>query len=343
MRAAIQTGLSEIDVRDVADPGRDGALVRVVAAGVCGSDLHEYLQRDQPQSLPDGHEVAGEVVSLPRAYTGPIRIGDLVAIDTICHGKACGACVLCQAGQTFHCLDRNRTPALGGAFAEFIQRRPAGLFRLPSGMSAEQGALVEPLAVGIHAIRRSRMVQGSTVVIVRAGTIGLMALLAARALGAGKVHVVARHAHQAAAARAHGATSAVQAEGAEAVALIREVTDGSGADLVVEAVGRHAESLELVLQLVRPQGTVAVLGIFPQPVRLNLMPAILSEVSMTFPICYGVIDGRHDFEVAIEIIASGRVATEGMVTHRFALEEAAAAFRTAADKSSGSLKVHIRP
>jgi threonine dehydrogenase-like Zn-dependent dehydrogenase len=158
-----------------------------------------------------------------------------------------------------------------------------------------------------------------------------------------KVHVVARHAHQAAAARAHGATSAVQAEGAEAVALIREVTDGSGADLVVEAVGRHAESLELVWQLVRPQGTVAVLGIFPQPVRLNLMPAILSEVSMTFPICYGVIDGRHDFEVAIEIIASGRVATEGMVTHRFALEEAAAAFRTAADKSSGSLKVHIRP
>src|SRR5437667_5856063 len=343
MRAAIQNGLSEIDVRDVSTPGRDGALVRVVAAGVCGSDLHEYLERSQPQSLPDGHEVAGEVMSLPNSYAGPIRTGDLVAIDTICHGKACGACVFCRAGQTFHCPERNKTPGWGGAFADFIRRHPAGLFRLPSGMSAEQGALVEPLAVGVHAIRRARMAQGATVVIIGAGTIGLMTLLAARALGADKVHVVARHAHQAAAARTFGATTAVQAEGAEAVSLIRDLTDGVGADLVVEAVGRHAEPLELAWQLVRPQGSVAVLGIFPQPVLLNLLRPILREVSITFPICYGVIDGRHDFEVAIELIASGRVLTDGMVTHRFPLEQAAAAFQTAADKSSGSLKVHIRP
>jgi threonine dehydrogenase-like Zn-dependent dehydrogenase len=341
MRAAIQNGLSEIDVRDISAPGRDGALVRVVAAGVCGSDLHEYLQRSQPQSLPDGHEVAGEVVSLPNAYAGPIRIGDLVAIDTICHGKACGACVFCRAGQTFHCPERDKTT--GGAFADFIQRHPAGLFRLPPGMSAEQGALVEPLAVGVHAIRRARMAAGATVVIVGAGTIGLMTLLAARALGADKVYVVARHAHQAAAARTFGAATAVQAEGADAVSLIRDLTDGVGADIVIEAVGRHAEPLELAWQLVRPQGSVAVLGIFPQPVLLNLMRPILREVSITFPICYGVIDGRHDFEVAIEIIASGRVTTDGIVTHRFPLEQAAAAFRTAADKSSGSLKVHIRP
>src|SRR5207247_3819017 len=197
-----------------------GALVRVVAAGVCGSDLHEYLQRSQPQSIPDGHEVAGEVVSLPKAYAGPIRIGDLVAIDTICHGRACGTCVFCQAGQTFHCLERDKTQGWGGAFADFIRRHPAGLFRLPSGMSAEQGALVEPLAVGVHAVRRARMAQGATVVIVGAGTIGLMTLLAARALGADKVHVVARHAHQAAAARTFGATTAAQAEGAEAGGLM---------------------------------------------------------------------------------------------------------------------------
>src|SRR3979490_2550753 len=100
MRAAIQNGLCEIDVRDVPAPGRDGALVRVVAAGVCGSDLHEYLQRTEPPPLPEGTEAAGEGVSLPHAYAGPIRVGDLVAIDTICHGRACGACVFCRAGQT---------------------------------------------------------------------------------------------------------------------------------------------------------------------------------------------------------------------------------------------------
>jgi threonine dehydrogenase-like Zn-dependent dehydrogenase len=157
------------------------------------------------------------------------------------------------------------------------------------------------------------------------------------------VHVVARHAHQAAAAKTFGATSVVLSEGAEAVTLIRDLTDGTGADLVVEAVGRHAASLELALQLVRPQGHVAVLGIFPQPVLLNLLQPTLSEASITFPICYGVIDGRHDFEVAIEMMATGRARTEGLVTQRFPIEQAALAFRTAADKSSGSLKVHIRP
>jgi threonine dehydrogenase-like Zn-dependent dehydrogenase len=187
------------------------------------------------------------------------------------------------------------------------------------------------------------MAQGATVAIVGAGTIGLTTLLAARALGADKVHVVARHAHQAAAAKSFGATTAVQADGADAVALIRDLTDGVGADLVVEAVGRHAKPLELAWQLVRPQGIVAVLGIFPQPVLLDLMPPVLREVSIMFPICYGVIDGRHDFEVAIEMIASGRVPLDGLVTHRFPLEQAAAAFQTAADKSSRSLKVHIRP
>ncbi len=343
MRAAIQNGLSDIDVRDISVPAHDGALVRVVAAGVCGSDLHEYFQRGEPQSLPEGHEVVGEVVSLPSAYAGPIRIGDLVAVDTICHGKGCGICAFCQAGQTFHCAERGTARGWSGAFAEYIRRHPAGLFRLPPAMSAEQGALVEPLAVGVHALRRARMAQSSTVVIVGAGTIGLMTLVAARALGAGAVHVVARHAHQAEAARSFGATSAVRAEGPAAVTLIRDLTDGVGADLVVEAVGRHSESLELAWQLVRPQGTVAVLGIFPQPVLLNLMQPIVREVSVTFPICYGVIDGRHDFEVAIEMIASGRVDADGMVTHRFPLEQAAAAFRTAADKSTGSLKVHIRP
>jgi threonine dehydrogenase-like Zn-dependent dehydrogenase len=116
-----------------------------------------------------------------------------------------------------------------------------------------------------------------------------------------------------------------------------------GADLVVEAVGGEAEPLELAFQLVKPQGTVAVLGIFPQAVLLDLMKAIVREVWVTFPICYGVIDGRHDFDVAIQIIAADRTIADGLVTHRFPLDQAAAAFQTAADKSSGSLKVHILP
>src|SRR6188474_2595793 len=111
MRAAIQYGLSTIDVRDISAPDEDEALIRVLASGICGSDLHVYHQRSEPQSLPDGHEVAGEVVRLPPSYAGPIGIGDLVAVDTVCLGKACSVCSFCLAGQSFHCLARGRTLA----------------------------------------------------------------------------------------------------------------------------------------------------------------------------------------------------------------------------------------
>jgi len=344
MLAAIQSGIHEVDVRDISIPARtDAALVRVKAAGICGSDLHQYHRRKERHSVPEGHEVAGEVVQLPTTYQGPLRVGDLVAVDTVCLGQACGACAFCRSGQPFHCPERNRKPAWGGGFAERIQRYPAGLFRLPAGMTAEEGALVEPLAVGVHALRWAHMARDSTVVIVGSGTIGLATLVAARALGAGKVFLLARHAHQTERAEKLGATAAVSAEPADAITLIRQLTGGAGADLVVEAVGGRADTLQVAWQLVRPQGTVAVLGVFVEHVALDLIPPLLKEVWTTFPACYGVIEGRHDFEVAIDILAAdGTIATE-LVTHRFPLHDAAAAFRTAADKSTGSVKVQIMP
>src|SRR5712691_7538645 len=112
MRGAVQTGIEQIQVFDVPDPrGGDGmAVVRVRAAGICGSDLHPYHGRAKPQTLPDGHEIAGEVVDLPPDYSGRIRVGDLVAVDTIAYGVACGTCDLCQGGQPYHCSTRWTTP-----------------------------------------------------------------------------------------------------------------------------------------------------------------------------------------------------------------------------------------
>lgn len=134
------------------------------------------------------------------------------------------------------------------------------------------------------------------------------------------------------------------AGGADAITLTRELTGGVGADLVVEAVGgTQTETLQLAWQVVRPQGTVAVLGGFHERVAIDLMPPLLKEVWTTFPVCYSVIDGRHDFEVAIELLSAGRVRVSELVSHRFPLHEAAAAFRTAADKSTGSVKVQIVP
>src|SRR5581483_7390930 len=129
-------------------------------------------------------------------------------------------------GQPFHCPRRHAAPRWGGGFAEYIKRRPAGLFPLPPTLTAERGALVEPLAVGVHGVRWARMPTGASVVVIGAGTIGLTTLLAARALGAGAVHVIARHAHQAALAEALGATTVLPDDPAAAAEHVRAVTDG---------------------------------------------------------------------------------------------------------------------
>jgi threonine dehydrogenase-like Zn-dependent dehydrogenase len=343
MRAAIQAGVRAIEMVEIDEPPlEDGAaLVRVRASGICGSDLHPYHARSERQPLPDGHEVAGELVELPDDYRGPLRVGDLVALDTICMGVSCGDCAQCAAGRPFHC-DTRRGRRLAGAFAELIRRKPCGLFKLPEGVTPEQGALVEPLAVGVHAVRWARMRPGASVVVIGAGTIGLVTLMAARALGAGAVHVLARHDHQAALAEALGAASVVRAEGEEATGQIREATRG-GADMVIETVGGHADTVNQAWELARIQGTVAVLGIFPERVPVDLLRPVIRELWATFPICYGTIDGRHDFDVAVEMIASGKAPVERLVTHRLPLAEAPEGFRIAADKSTRSVKVHLQP
>ena len=342
MKAAIQTGVRRIEMVDLSEPAREdgGALVRVRASGICGSDLHPYHARAERQPLPDGHEAAGEVVELPPDYRGALRVGDLVALDTICWGAACGDCPDCAAGQPFHCQGR-RERRRGGAFAELVRRKPEGLFKLAEGMTAEQGALVEPLAVGVHAVRWARMRPGAKVCVVGAGTIGLMTLIAAEALGAGQVHVLARHDHQAELASALGAASVVRGEGEAAIGAVREAT-GGGADLVVETVGGHADTVNEAWELARIQGTVAVLGIFPERVPVDLLRPVIRELWATFPICYGVVDGRYDFDVAIELIAAGKAPVERLVTHRLPLDEAPEGFRIAADKSTRSVKVHLQ-
>src|SRR5262249_12399815 len=155
------------------------------------------------------------------------------------------------------------------------------------------------------------------------------------------VHVSARYPHQAALATALGATGVLSAEPTVTVEQARDLTGGLGADLVIETVGGQADTLNLAWDLVRKRGTGAGLGIFPGRMPIDPFTPVMREAWVTFPICYGVIDGRHDYEVAIELIAGGGTGIERLVTARFPLAEAPAAFRAAADKTTGSVKVHL--
>jgi threonine dehydrogenase-like Zn-dependent dehydrogenase len=345
MRAALRIAPHEVRVaelaRPVLEPGT--AIVRVRAAGICGSDLHGYRERSSPEVRPQGHEVAGEVVALsPHPGTSPsLHEGDLVALDTICLGRACGACRWCSDGAYFHCERKRQGPDWGGAFAEYVKRDVRGLFALPARLDVHDGAMVEPFAVAVHAMRFAALQPGETVAVIGAGAIGLTSLLAARAMGAGAVYVLARHAHQAQLARELGAAAALLGTPDEAAAEVRAQTAGRGVDLVIETVGGDAPTLNQAWTLVRRRGRVVVLGVFGHPVPVDLGKPLGLEATVVFPVCYGEQDGRHDYEVAIDLMASGKAPVSRLLTHRFPLEEASQAFATAADKSTGSVKVHL--
>jgi len=343
MKAALYDGKA-MQIREIPRPksARDAVIVRVRSAGICGSDLNYLSQRDTPQDHPSGHEVAGEIVKVGPGVEG-WAIGDRVALDTICQGRACGKCKYCLAGQHFHCL--NPEPSYGGGgYAEFIQRRALGCHRLPDTLSWAEGALVEPLAVSVHGLRKGRLKGRENVVVLGCGTIGLTAVAAARALGANQVLATARHPHQAAMALKLGANAVFAPEGEGLQQALLDVTEGQGADLVLETVGGFTGgAARQAVSLCRPLGRIVVLGVFHRSVELEFNPLLWKEVGLIFAVCYSIIDERHDFDVALDILDSGRLPLKDIVTHTFALEQAQQALETAYDKGTGCIKVQIVP
>ncbi|HEU5317854.1 MAG TPA: zinc-binding dehydrogenase, partial [Chloroflexota bacterium] len=300
MLGVARIGPRAVELTELPEPALEPgtALVRVRACGICGSDLHGYRRgtRETPPGYWWGHEAAGDVVEI-RPHPGEVprvRVGDLVTIDPPA-GRMCGGCEWCRAGAPVHCEQKRGGDDWTGSYAPYTKRDVRGLFPLPRGVSAEQGALVEPLAVSVHAVRLAKMKDGARVAVLGAGTIGLTALLAARGLGAAEVYVTARHPHQAALARDLGATAVLPEAPDESEKALRELTGGAMADLVVETVGDHAETVPQSLALVRRRGTVAILGLFDAPVALDVGKALNREAQLVFPLCYGSFDGVPDF------------------------------------------------
>ncbi|MCH8950495.1 MAG: zinc-binding dehydrogenase, partial [Chloroflexi bacterium] len=202
------------------------------------------------------------------------------------------------------------------------------------------GALVEPLAVTVHGLRQAGLTFGERVAIIGSGTIGLMALIAARALGASDVFITARHAHQADAARALGAAQVVEANGTE-IEKLTAAFGGRPPDVVVETVGGSGETLDQAITLAAPGGRVSILGIFTGPATVNATAAVMKEVTLYGGITYGRPGSRSDFEVALQIAAQHTEDLRRVITHRVKLADIERGFATAADKSQGSIKVTV--
>ncbi|MEX0786457.1 MAG: alcohol dehydrogenase catalytic domain-containing protein, partial [Dehalococcoidia bacterium] len=298
MRAAVVSGPKQFQVQDVdvpeLEPGH--VLVRVRNCGICGSDLHFY--KGEFPSAPGmrlGHEISGEIAEVAQGVTGLVP-GQAVAIEPV---EVCRECDFCRTGQYQLCPERRFIGTQApGAFAEYIHVPSYIVHPLPDGVDFEAGALVEPLAVAVHGLRQVGLSIGERVLVLGSGTIGLVALVAARAMGASDVFITARHPHQAEAARALGASAAVDA-GENAEQELVAAFGGRAPEVVVETVGGHADTISQAVRLVRPGGRVSVLGIFTGPASLNATLAVLKEVTLAGGITYGRPGSRSDFEVAL--------------------------------------------
>lgn len=351
MRAAVLSGPGRLEVRDVGSPPLAAGMVRlaVTACGICGSNLHEWRDPShgisvggEPQPGATGHEIAAKVVDRAAGVTR-WEPGDRVVVEPNLTG-ACLQCDQCTSGRYWFCRNRSGVPVWG--FSEEMVVPQDSLYDIPDGVSDQVATLVEPLACAVHAVRRSSTALGGggrlddvPVVVLGGGVAGLLAAVAARYHGARDVSVVARYGHQASAAQSVGANLVVTADDDDLVATLRDLRPG----LVIEAVGGSADTLDLALRVVAPSGEVVVLGLFDAPQVFDARRAVFREIRMFFPVTYGVADGIHDFDVALGIAASKGELLERLISHTFDLEDVDGAFRTAADKTSGALRVVVVP
>ena len=333
MKAALFGEVEEIAVHEVDKPTiRPGCvLVEVRACGVCGSDLHFYYDEWMHRDVAHGHEVGGVVAEVGEGVDH-VKPGDRVTVECFSH---CGECDYCKTGLYNLCANRKFDAEGHGGFAEFTLVDAKAVFPIPDTMTFEQGALVEPLAVGYRAFHLTEARSQDTVVILGAGMIGLCALASAVEAGVRETIITTKYKHQAEMAKELGAACVVRVPQGNLAEIVEERTGGVLADAVVDTVS-NKETVAQALSVPRRRGRVVFVGGFTGPVEADLGKVIHSELVVTGSCCYGYTGERKDFDSCIDLIASGRFDFDRLITHRFPLDDIAEAFSIAADKTSGS-------
>lgn len=313
-------------------PGPGEEVVRVTAVGICGSDLHWYDESAigeavLTQPLVLGHEAAGVVIDGPRA-------GLRVALDP---QVPCGGCETCAAGRGHLCpwvrfLGHSVTD---GALRELVAWPAANLVPLPDAIDDDAGAMLEPLGVGIHALRLARVRPGDAVGILGCGPIGLLLIQLARVAGATLVVATDRLPHRVEAARRLGAVAALVDGGAER-GLLLDATGGRGVDAAIEIAGED-DAIETAIALARPAGTVVVAGI-PAGDHSTIAASVARRKGLDLRFSRRM---NRAYPRAIALVEGGQVEVDSLVSHRFPITEFEAAFRTAVRRDG--LKVIVGP
>lgn len=317
--------------RQIQELAPDEVLVKVRASAICGSDLHiaRGLHPSAPLPVTIGHEFSGDVVAVGSQVTNA-RIGQRVTVEPCI---VCGKCDACRHGNYGYCEHISFTYRRGdGAMADYVVVKEPYVYELPEYLSYETGALIEPLSVATHAVRRADIRLGETVLIIGAGAIGMMVAAMCRRSGAARIIIADFSDARLEAAVQVGATDAVNSGRVDLEEEVRRLTNGKGVDKSFECVGRESCFLQAIMTL-KANGTCTVVGIYEKPmVTFPASRLVTHEIHIQ-----GAQGYCWDFPIAIA--AARDLPMERFVTHTFPMGQLQQALETALDPKSGSIKV----
>lgn len=340
MKVAVMTANNRVELtrRPRPKPGKGEALIRLEYVGVCGSDLHYYehawgTQVHEPFVL--GHEAAGTVVELGEGATG-LSVGDRVALEP---GKTCGKCEMCKTGRYNLCPDVVffATPPVDGVFQEYVAHEAALCFKLPDNVSTLEGALIEPLAVGMHSAAQGEAGPGQIAVVTGAGCIGLVTLMALKLRGVSKIIVVDVLDNRLRKAKDLGADEVVNAAKEDAVARVMALTDGAGCDLVLDTAGSE-QSVGLAATYCKKGATMVLVGYTPKG-SMTLPTTVITDKELTIK---SVFRYRNIYPVAIKSVAAGLVNVKDIVSTVYNLDDIQAGLDASVRDKADLTKVVIK-
>ncbi len=350
--AMVQTAPRVLEPRDIPIPDidDDGAILRLEACGICGSDYEQFegVLRTPMQVIP-GHEPLGRIAKIGdrAAARWGVDVGDRVAVETMLSCRHCGPCLsgsyhLCDTRRIYSYIPLTEPPGLWGGYSQYMYLHPNSvLHRVDPALPPEVGVIFNPLGAGFRwAVEMPNTQPGDTVVILGPGQRGLASVIACRAVGAGTIIVTGIEADERklALARAFGADHTIDVDNENAVRRVKEITDGRGADVVVDVSAYATKPVADALSMVRPGGTVVLAGMKGFKPVDDFVSDLIVMKEITIRGAIGVTSSGY--RAAIRLIESGTVPVADMHTHDFALEDATLAIRTLAREIEGDESIH---
>jgi len=347
MRVSRLHGIRDLRLEELPapTPGPGEVLLRVAAVGVCGSDVHYFLEGrigdavvSEPLIL--GHEFSAQVAELgPQPHSGRVdglEIGQLVAVEP---GISCGRCEPCRRGHPNLCpgVRYCGTPPIDGVFAEYAVMPAENCYPLPQGFGPAEGALLEPLGIAIHSVDLAHLKAGQTVAVLGAGPIGLLIAAVARAAGAGEIFVTEPLAYRRQFALDYVADAALDPGDTDAVAEILRLTGGRGVDVAFEAAGA-ADTPQQAADVACIGGKVILVGI-PSDDRMTIKASAARHKGLVLKPVFRM---KHTYSRAIRLVQTGMVDVKPLATHLFPLERIGEAFELVASHEGGVLRAVIQ-